>query len=30
MAVLLNNLDQQLVRDDILNGYIFILHSFDH
>ena len=29
MAVLSNNLDQQLVRDDILNSYIFILHSFD-
>ena len=29
MAVLKNNLDQQLVRDNVLNSYIFILHSFD-
>ena len=29
MAVLSNNLDQQLVTDDVLNSYIFILHSFD-
>ena len=29
MAVLLNNLDKQLVRDNVLNSYIFILHSFD-
>ena len=30
MTVLYNNLDQQLVRDDALNSYVFILHSFDH
>ena len=29
MAVLLNNLDQQLVGDNVLNSYIFISHSFD-
>ena len=29
MAVLLNNLDEQLVRDGVLNSYMFILHSFD-
>ena len=29
MAVLSTDLDQQLVRDDVLNRYIFILHSFD-
>ena len=29
MAVLQNNLDQQLVRDDVLKSYIFCLHSFD-
>ena len=29
MAVLQNNLDQQLVRDDVLKSYIFSLHSFD-
>ena len=29
MAVLYNNLDQELVRDDVLNSCIFILHSFD-
>ena len=29
VAVLSTNLNQQLVRDDVLNSYIFILHSFD-
>ena len=29
MAVLYKNLDQQLFNDDVLNSYIFILHSFD-
>ena len=29
MAVLENNLDQHLVRNGVLNSYIFILHSFD-
>ena len=29
MAVFYNNLAQQLVRDDVLNSYISILHSFD-
>ena len=29
MAFLSNNLDQQLISDDVLNSYIFILHSCD-
>ena len=29
MAVLQNNVDQQVVRDNVWNIYIFSLHSFD-